>query len=131
MLGTINIINKQVARELELSEDLVKRINAYYWLNGIKAEFQCGSNSAIRIKNLGTFMISRFKLNKKIRELIKEIRKISNLESDFKIRTRQEVINERKEYLKVLLERRNDIAKLYYQRELKIKLKKLNRNGNK
>jgi hypothetical protein len=125
MIDTINNVNKEVARELGIDEAIVKKINAFYW-KGVKGAIASGEHTSIYLKNIGTLSISRNKLNKNILYLIKQLRFFKNTTEEFKKKTREEYIAELSEQLRKMLARRNDIAKLYRETEIKIKTKRRN-----
>lgn len=113
MIETINIVNKEVSKLLNIDETLVKVINQFYWKHGVKAAIQSGGHTSIRLKNIGTLVTSRTKVNNKILRLIKSIREFKRPEKVFKTKTKEECLSEKYTELKLLLQRRNDIAIAY------------------
>lgn len=113
MIDTITGVNREVAKELNLPEDLVKKVNSFYWKQGIKGSIQSGEYSSVWIKGIGTFATSRNKINIKILKVIREIRYFRNSDKEFKKKTREEYIEEKMNQLRLLLIRRNEIAKVY------------------
>jgi hypothetical protein len=104
---------KEVADELNLPLALVKRVNNYYWREGIKNNMSNVNFSSIFIKNLGTIVISKYKLHKEILHVIKKIRRIQ--ESEKYTEAKKEFVIERyKINLRRLLKKRNDIIKENY-----------------
>ena len=75
-METIIKINKEVATELGFSEDLVKKVNKFYWEKGIKDSIRSAEHTNIRVRGLGTFTTSKFKLYLDIEKLIKFIRNL-------------------------------------------------------
>ncbi len=128
MIDTLYSVSKEVAKELEIDEKIVKKVNAFYWKN-IADTIASGQHNAIRIKNFGSFVVSKFKLYTQIKKKIKKIKYYRTIDKDFKRKTRLEYINEQIRDLKLFLERRNEMAILYKAqqeaREERIRIKKL------
>lgn len=114
MIDTSSTIIRQTAKKLEISEDLIKTIYDFYWKEGVKGAMRSGQNTAIRVSKVGTFMVSRRKLYRHIQKHIFYIRHLrSQPEEIFKRTSKEEMIERYYIDLKVLLERRNELAKLY------------------
>lgn len=112
MIETINIVNKEVSKTLGLDEETVRLVNKFFWRQGVKKAIQSGDHTSIWIKNIGTLAVSRNKVNGKIKRLIASIRALE-LPRDYKIKTKEQFLEEKYNQLKMLLARRNDIAKAY------------------
>jgi hypothetical protein len=126
MIETINHVNKEVARELEIREDIVKKVNGFFWKE-VNHTIASGAHTSIYIKGLCTLTVSRNKVNVKIYKLIREIRYFRNTSKEFKRKTRVEYLDERLDVLRLMLERRNEVAIAYkanYDRYLEKKRKK-------
>lgn len=117
MIETINHVNREVAKELDLPEELVALINSFYWKEGVKKAVTSGEHTSIWVRNFGTITTSRNKVNISIIKLIREIRRFQESNKEYKKKTKEEYIEDRMIKLKVLLERRNDIAKAYKANE--------------
>ncbi len=117
MIDTIFSINKEVAKELGFSEDLVKKVNKFYWEKGIKDTIRDGSITNIRIRGIGTISTSKHKLRGAIEDLITLIRITKDRTTDYKTKTKQQVLDEQMNQLTKLLIRRNELAIAYYQKE--------------
>lgn len=113
MIETINVVNKEVSKILKLDEELVKIVNKFYWRYGVKQAIQSGEHTSIFIRNIGTLTISRTKVNRKIVKIIGQIRTLLNPERQFKVKTREQCIEEKYVMLRTMLKRRNDIAIAY------------------
>lgn len=113
MIETINVVNREVSKTLGMNETLVKFINQFYWRKGVKEAIQSGQHTSVRIKNIGTLVTSRMKVNNKIVKLIRAIRELNNPERVFKEKTKKEYLDEKYKELRLMLARRNDIAKAY------------------
>lgn len=114
MIDTVNVVNKLVAEKLDVSEDIVKVTNAFYWRFGVVESMRSGDHTAIRVGKVGTFMVSRRKLYRRIKKYISLIKALkSENVSEFKRVSKEERIEAYKADLRKLLARRNDIAKLY------------------
>jgi hypothetical protein len=123
MIETISIVNKEVSKRLGIQEDIIKSVNAFYWKN-VKGSINTAQNTSIRINNLGTYVISRTKLWILIKRRIKEIRYFRTTTKEFKVKDRDTSINDLITELRILLQRRNDIAIIYRNNELKAKAKR-------
>ena len=115
MIETINTVNKKVSKKLNKDIDLVKKINAFYFKEVHKA-IASGEYNGIRLKHIGTLHISKFKLYSKIKEAIKEIRLLKNPNKILK-RPKEEVLEIKYAALRILLERRNELAKNYKEND--------------
>jgi len=113
MIETINVVNREVSKTLGMNETLVKFINQFYWRKGVKEAIQSGQHTSVRIKNIGTLVTSRMKVNNKIVKLIRANRELNNPERVFKEKTKKEYLDEKYKELRLMLARRNDIAKAY------------------
>ena len=116
MIDTSNTVSKVVAKRLEISEDIIKNVYDFYWKHGVKDAIRSGKYTAIRVAKLGTFMVSRRKLEKHIKKYIAYIRHLELQDvRSFKKYTKEEAMVKYKADLRLLLDRRNDIAILYNQ----------------
>jgi hypothetical protein len=120
MIQTINNVNREVSRALSIDEDIVKKVNAYYWKHGVKEAVSSGLHTSVRLKNIGTLVTSRQKTNNKIATLIREIRYFQSSTKEFKKKTREEYIEDRLSSLRLLLVRRNELAHIYIQNQTRI-----------
>ena len=117
MIDTINIANRYTSRKLSISEEIVKEVNRYFWKEGVKGTMKTGKYTAFRIPKLGTFVVSRLKLRKRISKYIAYIRFLKQEDQlKFKKISKEDRINQYQEELKLLLDRRNDLAKLYIKK---------------
>jgi len=132
MVDTIITINREVSRELGFSEDLVKKVNKFYWEQGVKDSIRSAQHTNIRIRGLGTFATSKFKLYADIKELIKFIRNLreNKLNKKFKNTTREELIELQLAQLRKLLFRRNELAKAHYIKQVRYHAKLKNTKTN-
>ncbi len=113
MIDTINLVNREAARILSKDETLVKLVNRFFWKEGVKEAVQSAQHTSIRIPKIGTLVISRNKVNKKILRIIQSIRELQRPEKTFKEKTREQCLTERYTELTLMLKRRNDIAIAY------------------
>lgn len=113
MIDTINIVNRQIAKQYNLEENIVKTINQFFWKQGIREAVQSGAHTNIRITKIGTLVGSRRKVNEQIKRTIVMIRKIQDPNKVFKVKTKEQRLDEAYTYLRMLLSRRNDIANIY------------------
>lgn len=105
-------IYKQAADELNLPVALVKRINNYYWKD-VKARLSGVEHSSIFLKNIGTIVISKYKLNKMILSLIERIRRVE-YSNKYTEKRKGLIIDAYKVNLRKLLKMRNEIIKNDY-----------------
>ena len=112
MVDTINIVSKEVSREHNIDEDLVKFVNDFFF-KCLKSVIQSGEYTSIRVNNIGTLVTSRLKINTKIKKLIKLIRNIKDPSKVYKEKNKEDVIKDKYRELKLLLKRRNELAIAY------------------
>lgn len=107
----IDFAIKKAAKELDVPEDQAKVVIMQYWQTIYKILLS-GSKSAVTVRHLGTFAMSRYKLNKYIEKRIKKIR---NVEKSLKLsdEKKEEIITFEKKKLSLALVHRNDIAWQY------------------
>jgi hypothetical protein len=110
-LKGIDFAIRKAALELDIPEDQAKVVIMQYWQT-IYKNLLSGVNSAITVRHLGTFGMSRYKLNKYIEKRIKKIR---NVEKSLKLsdEKKEEIITFEKKRLSLALIHRNDIAWQY------------------
>lgn len=106
-------IYKQAADELQLPLGLVKRVNNFFWREGVKKALSNVDHTSVFIKNIGTIIISKIKLNKEILLVIEKIRRIEN-SSKFTGMKKVYIIEGYKNNLRKLLKMRNKIIKENY-----------------
>lgn len=119
MIGTIKQVNQEVARELSIDEDIVNKVNKFFWEKGVKDAVRTAEYTSIRIRGLGTLVTSRFKLNKFIFKLIREIRFLRSTDKEYKNTTKEDLLKEKYILLDKYLFRRNELAKAFYIQQMK------------
>jgi hypothetical protein len=112
-MKSIQIINKIIAREKNISEDLVEKINKFYWKK-VRAALSDFSDTSVSVKHIGTITVSRRKLNFFILQLIRKIRVI-RAGTKHKESTKALLLETNINKLRKALVQRNIIAKLYYE----------------
>lgn len=112
MIETISRVNKEISKSLGIPEDVVKAINKFYWSN-IKSSIQSGEHVSVRIKNIGTLVISKVKLQNKISKQIRAIRIIRASNKTYISVTKEEHLEAHYNTLRLLLQRRNELATLF------------------
>lgn len=105
---------RQAAEELGLPIELIKRVNTFYWKEGIKKNLTEINYSSLFIKNLGTIVVSKYKLYVQISILIKKIRGV-RISKKYTEDKRTVIIEGYKNNLRKLLKMRNKLAKQYEQ----------------
>ncbi|GEM_PF-2928650 len=110
---------KQAAEELNLPVNLVKKVNAFYWKEGIKKQLANVVYDAIYIKNFGTICVSPKKLYFEIKDEIAKIRNIY-YSPKFTEKKKNLILDYKYENLRKLLKKRNDLA-IYRLEQKKLK----------
>lgn len=110
-MKSIDFAIRKAALELNIPEDQAKLAVMGYW-ETIYKKLLSGSNSAITVRHVGTFAMSRYKLNKYIE---KRIRKVRNVEKSLRLSAeeKEKIITFEKKKLTLALRHRNDIAWQY------------------
>lgn len=107
-MKNIDFVIKKTALELNIPEDQVKVVVMEYWKT-IYNKILTGSETAITVRHIGTFTVSRWKLYnyiKKIIAKIKRIRKTDKLTDEKK----KEILDLEYKRLRNCLYHRNKIA---------------------
>lgn len=112
MIDTINTITKMIVNETNESEPLVKKVYAHYWAS-VKEAIASGKHTSIWLRNIGTFTVSRHKVNMLIKKMIIRVRKIKTTNTTFMRKTKDQMLLETINDLKILCSLRNEIAKIY------------------
>ena len=117
-MRNLDYVCSVISKELDLPLDLVTKVNKEYWRE-VKRKMNDLESTSIYVKKLGTFTVSRYMINKKIKKTIGVIRgtRKSKRYSELK---REEVLKKLYSRLRKLLYQRNEIAKLYYVRRNRI-----------
>lgn len=100
----------QAATELDIPLSTVKKVNNYFWRVGVKESIKNVNNTSIFIKNLGTFSVSKYKLYREIKRVIRFIRGI-RISPKYTEQKRQDILKSYYYNLNKLLEKRNQLAK--------------------
>lgn len=117
---TINQVNKEIARELDIDEEIIKKVNRFYW-NSIRDAIRTADHTGIRVRGLGTFYTSRRKLWMKIDKILNEIRFFRQTKKKYLTTTPEEILEKKYELLRKYLKRRNELAQAYYAKEERIR----------
>ena len=106
----LDYVIKKTALELNLPEDQVKILVTSYWKELYRGVTKVNGQSYF-VKGVGTFTISKYKLNNFIKKRIAKIRFVTNgpLEGD----KRQKRLDTHYHKLRVTLRYRNQLAKQY------------------
>lgn len=122
MIDTINTISKSVAESMGISEQLAKKVYAYYW-KSVKGHIASGQHTSLWLKHIGTLTVSRTKVNKIIKKLIKRVRDLKADKVSYPRKTKEQIMIEALTDLRILCARRNEIAIAYRANEDRLKLK--------
>lgn len=112
MIDTINTIVKDIAPNLGLDESLVKKVYAHYWKT-VKRSVASGEHTSIWLRGIGTLAVSRTKVNKLIRKLIWRIRDLQVDQMPHMRKTKEQMMIEALNDLRIMCARRNEIAIAY------------------
>jgi hypothetical protein len=107
-LKGIDFAIKKAALELDIPEDQAKKVIMEYW-QSIYKRLLAGEDSAITVRHVGTFAMSKYKLGRYISKRIKKVKRVEksiNLNDEKK----KEIITFEKGKIKKALKHRNDIA---------------------
>lgn len=117
-MKSLDYVCSVISKEMDLPLDLVTKINKEYWRE-VKRKMNDLESTSIHVKKLGTFSVSKYMINKKIKKTILVIKgtKKSKRYSELK---RSEVLKSLYVRLNKLLYQRNEIAKLYYVRNKRV-----------
>lgn len=118
-MRNIDYVCSSVAKDMDLPLELVTKINKEYWKE-VKRKMNDLESTSIYVKKLGTFSVSRYMINKKIKKNILIIRGTRKSKKYSELR-RQEVLKSLYERMRKLLFQRNEIAKLYYERSKRVR----------
>ena len=112
----IDYVNVNVAKELNQPLNIVEQINKEYWRE-IKRKMNDLESTNIFVRKVGTFMVSKYLINKKIKKTISTIRntKVSTKYSEIK---RNEILKNLYNRLRKLLKQRNEVSKIYYEQRI-------------
>lgn len=112
-MRNIDFVIRKTAQELSIPEDQAKPVVMAYW-DEIYKKIVSGKETTVTVRHVGSFAISRFKLNlyiRKILDKIKRFKKTDKLTSEKK----EECVTEEKRKLTRALFHRNKIAINYAQ----------------
>jgi hypothetical protein len=116
-MKNIQIVNKLVARELNLDEDLIEKVNGFFWKE-IRQKLSSLSDTSIAIKHIGTITVSKRKIDHFIRKTINKIRNIRK-SSRYKESTKALLLEFNYDRLKKALKQRNILATQYNENYIK------------
>jgi hypothetical protein len=109
----IDFAIRKAALDLGIPEEKAKVVVMEYW-NDIYKKLLSGENSAITVRHVGTFAMSRYKLNNSITKRIKKIKRVKaskKITQEYK----DEIVANDMKKLQLMLKHRNDIAIQYAQ----------------
>lgn len=112
-MRSIDSAIKKAAIEWNIPEDQAKPIIMEYW-ETIYRKIVGGKFTAITARHIGTFAMSRYKLNINIRKTIKTLRRIK-ANNNIEPLKKEKIISDFEKKLKLALKHRNEIAIRYAQ----------------
>jgi len=110
-LKGIDYVIRKTAAELNLPEDKVKPVVMEYWETIYKRLLKL-ETTTITARHLGSFTISRFKLNNFIQKSIDKIRRIRATDK-LSQEKKDEIVMDEYKRLRTALARRNELAILF------------------
>lgn len=117
-MKSLDYVCSVISKEMDLPLDLVTKINKEYWRE-VKRKMNDLESTSIHVKKIGTFSISKYMINKKIKKTIAIIRGTKKSKRYSELR-RSEVLKKLYSRLEKILYQRNEIAKLYYVRNKRV-----------
>ena len=114
-MKNIDSVSRLISIKLEIPYEIVKKVNKIYWKD-IRDNMKNLNSPNLYIRNLGIFTSSRYLNAKLIKEVIYKLRNLhnKNIKESSKILTKIDLENK----LKKLLIQRNEIAKIYYEKQV-------------
>lgn len=116
-MKNIQIVNKLVARDLNLNEDLVELVNGFFWKE-VRRKLSTLESTSVAIKHLGTITASKRKIDQFIKTTIKKIRNIRK-SNRYKESTKALLLDVNFDRLRKALIQRNKLATQYYEAYIK------------
>lgn len=117
-MRSIDYVNLTISKQLGIPLNVVESVNKEYWRE-IKRKMNTCESTNIYVKKIGTFSVSKYLINKKIGKTIGYIRSVGRNEK-FSEEKKIEIINSVKQDLRKLLYQRNELAKIKYERPLRV-----------
>lgn len=111
MKGIDYVIKETAAREFQ-PEEQIKKLLTKYWKEIYNSVLSLEHNT-VAVRNLGVMTVSKFKLNNFIKKRISKIKLIKK--KNISEITREKLLNQHYNRLKIALERRNSLAIQYYK----------------
>lgn len=111
-MKNINIVNKTIAAKTGIDLKTVEQVNKSYWRE-VRDTLRTVKDNYVHLKKIGTISVSWYKTKEEIKRtilLIKNIRKSPKYTEE----TRTKYLNYYYDFLRKLLEVRNDLAREYY-----------------
>lgn len=112
-MKNIQIVNKLVARDFNLNENLVELINGFYWKE-VRRKLSSFESTSVSIKHIGTITASKRKTDYFIRTTIRKIRNIRK-SNRYKESTKALLLEVNYDRLRKALIQRNILATQYYE----------------
>lgn len=112
-MKNLQIINKLVAREKGISEELVEQVNGFFWKE-VKRKLSTLESTSVSIKHIGTITTSKRKIDVFIKSLIGKIRNIRK-SNRYKESTKALLLDVNMDKLRKALIKRNELATQYYE----------------
>lgn len=112
-MKNIQTVNKLIARENSLNENLVELVNGFYWKE-VRRKLSSLESTSVSIKHLGTITTSKRKIDQFIKTTIKKIRNIRK-SNRYKESTKALLLDVNYDKLRKALVQRNILAIQYYE----------------
>lgn len=121
----IDYVIKKTAAQLDIPEQKVDKVVMEYW-DSIYKKLLKAEQTTVTVRHIGSFTISRFKLNNFIQKVIDKIRRVRKTDK-ISLEKKQETLDVEYKRLKKACLRRNELAILFKEtQDLKREKKKEN-----
>ena len=119
-MKNIDIVNTIVAKDLNLDVNIISEVNKFYWREGVLKKISNLESSAVFVKGLLTFTTSRYNIRNDIYKTISRIKNAKNNNFLSKLK-KEDYIEQLYKRLRILLIERNNLAKLIYEQDNRIR----------
>lgn len=113
-MKNIDNVNSIISTKLGRDKEVIKAVNKVFWKE-VKQKMTHLEDTTIFIKGFTSFTVSKYLIREKIYDTIRAIRGIT-YSKKFTENKRKIILGKYYNYLRKLLKRRDDVAKIYYER---------------
>lgn len=101
---------RETAEELKVDLADVRQVNSFFWRVGVKEPLKKIEHTAVFVKNIGTILVSKTKLYKDIKKVIRKIREV-RISVKYTEERQKDMVHNYTERLRELLRKRNELIK--------------------